>query len=122
MRRVGATAGPELAALWDQLCDKGEIAAAYWAFLTHAHVPAELRVRMFGEIHMLSHFMGGHNRAHSKALWLAERRAEQLAERLARSRRQAQDTQAERDRRIADLEAELARTRTELALRVAGAL
>ncbi len=108
--------------MWDQLCDKGEIAGAYWAFLTHAHVPAELRVRLFGEIHMLSHFMGGHNRAHSKALWLAERRAEQLAERLARSRRQAQDTQAERDRRIADLEAELARTRTELACRVAGAL
>ena len=65
---------------------------------------------------MLSHFMGGHNRAQRQVLWLAERRAEQLAERLARSRRQAQDTLAERDRRIADLEAELARTRTELAV------
>ena len=87
--------------------------------MTHAHVPAELRVRIFGEVHMLSHFMGGHNRAHAKALWLAERRAEQLAERLARSRRQAQDTLAERDRRIAELEAELAHTREELARRVA---
>ena len=63
--------------------------------------------------------MGGHNRAHAKALWLAERRADQLAERLARSRRQAQDTQAERDRRIAELETDLARTREELARRVA---
>jgi hypothetical protein len=99
LRRVGATAGAqELAALWDQLCEKGEIAAAYWAFVTHAHVPAELRVRIFGEVHMLSHFMGGHNRAHAKELWLAERRADQLAERLARSRRQAQATVADRDR------------------------
>ena len=57
---------------------------------------------------MLSHFMGGHNRASAKSLWLAERRAEQLAERLVRSRRQAQGTLAERDRKIADLEAELA--------------
>ena len=120
LRRVGATAGTQdLAALWDQFCEKGEIAAAYWAFLTHAHVPPDLRVRIFGEVHMLSHFMGGHNRAHAKALWLAERRAEQLAERLARSRRQAQDTQAERDRRIGELETELAHTREELARRVA---
>ncbi len=120
LRRVGATAGaPALAALWDQLCEKGEIAAGYWAFMTHAHVPAELRVRIFGEVHMLSHFMGGHNRAHAKAVWLAERRAEQLGERLVRSRRQAQETLGERDRRIAELEAELGSTREELTRRVA---
>ena len=71
---------------------------------------------------MLSHFMGGHNRAHAKELWLAERRTEQLGERLARSRRQSQETLAERDRKIADLEAELAHTREELARRVARAV
>ena len=120
LRRVAATAAVEdLGRLWDELCEKGEIAAGYWAFLTHAHVPADLRVRIFGEVHMLSHFMGGHNRAGAKALWLAERRAEQLAERLARSRRQAQDTVAERERKIADLAAELAATRHELARRLA---
>ena len=123
LRRVAATSGmEELGRLWDELCEKGEVAGAYWSFLTHAHVPAELRVRVFGEVHMLSHFIGGHNRASAKALWLAERRAEQLAERLARSRRQAQATLAERDRRIAELEAELAATRTELARRVAAAM
>jgi hypothetical protein len=123
LRRVGATVGAaELAALWDQLCEKGEIAAAYWAFVTHAHVPPELRVRIFGEVHMLSHFMGGHNRAHAKELWLAERRAEQLAERLARSRRQARDTLAERDGKIAELETELAHTRNELARRLTATL
>ena len=122
LRRVAATPTGALDELWDQLCEKGEVAAAYWAFLTHAHVPAELRVRIFGEVHMLSHFMGGHNRASAKSLWLAERRAEQLAERLVRSRRQAQGTLAERDHKIADLEAELATTRQELTRRVAASM
>ena len=123
VRRVGATTGEaELAALWDELCGKGEIAAGYWAFMSHAHVPQPLRVRIFGEVHMLSHFMGGHHRGNAKALWLAERRAEQLADRLVRRRRQAQETIADRDSRIAALEAELADTRDELARRVASAV
>jgi hypothetical protein len=120
VRRVGAASGEaELGGLWDELCAKGEVAAGYWAFMSHAHVPSALRVRVFGEVHMLSHFMGGHNRGNAKALWMAERRAEQLAERLARSRRQARETAAERDRRIVELEVELACTRDELAARVA---
>ncbi len=120
VRRVGAASGEaELGGLWDELCAKGEVAAGYWAFMSHAHVPSALRVRVFGEVHMLSHFVGGHNRGNAKALWVAERRAEQLAERLARSRRQARETAADKDRRIAELEAELARTRDELAARVA---
>ena len=90
--------------------------------MSHAHVPQPLRVRIFGEVHMLSHFMGGHHRGNAKALWLAERRAEQLADRLVRRRRQAQETIAERDSRIAALEAELADTRDELARRVASAV
>lgn len=123
VRRVGATASEgELGALWDELCGKGEVAGAYWAFLSHTHVPGELRVRVFGEVHMLSHFMGGHQRGNAKALWLAERRAEQLADRLARCRRQARETVAERDRRVAELEAELRRTREELAGRLARAV
>lgn len=123
VRRVGLTGSAhELEALWDELCGKGEVAAAYWAFMSHAHVPGALRVRVFGEVHMLSHFMGGHHRGNAKALWLAERRAEQLADRLARHRRQAGDTIVERDQRIAALEAELRRTREELAGRLAAAV
>jgi hypothetical protein len=120
VRRVGAAAGEEaLASLWDELCARGAIAAAYWAFLSHAHVPPALRVRVFGEVHMLSHFMGGHNRGDAKALWLAERNAERAAERLAKARRRAQETATARDRRIAALEAELGDTRRRLASTVA---
>ncbi len=99
LRGVAAVAGASvLAALSDQQCEKGEIAATYRAFLTYAHVPPELRVRTFGEVHMLSHFMGGHDRSHAKELWLALRRPE----RPARSRRRRADVcMAERARKIA---------------------
>lgn len=120
IRRVAATFAEALqGALWDELCAKGEVAAGYWAFLSHGHVASDLRVRIFGEVHMLSHFMGGHHRGNAKMLWLAERRTEQLAERLARTRRQAQETVAERDAQIAVLQVELAQTRDELAQRMA---
>ena len=38
----------------------------------------------FGEVHMLSHFMGGSNRHNVKELWLAQRRLDQLADAVAR--------------------------------------
>lgn len=85
------------------------------AFMSASHVPKWLAIHVFGDVHMLSHFMGGHNRQHVKGLWLAERRAEQLVERLTKSRRQAQETATDKDRRIAELEAELKETRMQLA-------
>lgn len=96
-----------LAALWDELCTRGLVAAAYWAFISHAHVPEWLKTHAFGEVHMPSHFMGGFNRQSAKELWLAEREVGQLADKLAGHRRRARDDLAERDCRIAGLEQEL---------------
>jgi Uncharacterized protein conserved in bacteria (DUF2325) len=59
--------------------------------------------------------MGGFNRQSAKELWLAEREAGQLADKLAGHRRRARDDLAERDRRIAELEQELQQTRNQLA-------
>ena len=42
-----------LEALWEELCAKGHVAAGYWAFMSHGHVPAWLRNNIFGDIHML---------------------------------------------------------------------
>ena len=51
-----------LKALWDELCARGHVAAGYWAFVCHTHTPVWLRNDIFGDVHMLSHFMGDHNR------------------------------------------------------------
>jgi hypothetical protein len=104
-----------LAALWDELCTRGLVAGAYWAFISQAHVPEWLKTHAFGEVHMLSHFMGGFNRQSAKELWLAEREVGQLGDKLASHRRRARDDLAERDRRIAELEQELQQTRHQLA-------
>ena len=104
-----------LAALWDELCTRGLVAGADWAFISQAHVPEWLKTHAFGEVHMLSHFMGGFNRQSAKELWLAEREVGQLADKLASHRRRGRDDLAERDRRIAELEQELQQTRNQLA-------
>ena len=76
LRKVGAERDQaRLAALWDDLCGRGLIAGAYWAIMSHTHVAEPLKMHAFGEVHMLSHFMGGFNRQNVKELWLAQRRA-----------------------------------------------
>ncbi len=103
-----------LEALWEEFCAKGHVAAGYWAFMCHSHKPIWLRNNIFGDVHMLSHFMGGHNRQNAKALWQAEQQVEQLSFRLSKARQHAQETIADRDRRIDELESELQETREQL--------
>jgi hypothetical protein len=69
----------------------------------------------FGEVHMLSHFMGGCNRHNVKELWLAQRRLDQLADTVGKVRRQSQETIAARDMKISELEQELSKARHQLA-------
>ena len=116
LRKVGAERDQaRLAALWDDLCGRGLIAGAYWAIMSHTHVAEPLKMHAFGEVHMLSHFMGGCNRQNVKELWLAQRRLDQLADTVARARRQGQETIAARDRKIGELEHELSKARQQLA-------
>lgn len=79
-----------LEALWEELCAKGHVAAGYWAFMCQSHTPISLRNDIFGDVHMLSHFMGGHNRQNAKALWRAEQQVQQLSSWLSKARQHAQ--------------------------------
>jgi hypothetical protein len=114
LRNVGAEQDQErLAALWNDLCTRGLVAGAYWAIMSHAHVAEELKTHAFGEVHMLSHFMGGYNRHSAKELWAAEHQIGDLEGRLARARRHRQETALAHERRIGEFEQELKRTRYE---------
>jgi hypothetical protein len=116
LRKVGAERDQaRLAALWDDLCGRGLIAGAYWAIMSHTHVAEPLKMHAFGEVHMLSNFMGGCNRHNVKELWLAQRRLDQLADTVAKARRQSQETIAARDMKISDLQHELSTVRHQLA-------
>ena len=116
LRKVGAERGPGSPggtvgrSVWPRPDRR-----AYWAIMSHTHVAEPLKMHAFGEVHMLSHFMGGFNRQNVKELWLAQRRLDQLADTVARARRRGQETIAARDRRIGELEYELSKARQQLA-------
>jgi len=104
-----------LRALWEEFCAKGHVAAGYWAFMSHSQVSVQLRNDIFGDVHMLSHFMGGYNRGNAKALWQAQQQNEQLSSKLHKARQQAQETINAKELQISDLESELRETRQQLA-------
>lgn len=110
-RKVRATADPAgLEALWANERDAGRVAGAYWAFLSHDHIPEALRNRIFGEVHMLSHLLGrtASRTASLVSEWTA--RVDDLEARLARRADRHREVLAERDAalaRISDLERRL---------------
>jgi uncharacterized coiled-coil protein SlyX len=110
-------ADADFALYWEEACRKGQVAGAYWALMSHRATPDAVRVESFGDVHMLSHMIGARGRDDAKALWLAERQLATLTERLARVRRQAEETVAAKDRRIAELEQEV-RAMREVCVRV----
>ena len=112
LRRVGRLHdAAALDALWEEFKASGRITGGYWALLSHRHVPQELRARVFGEAHMMSHLQGAAVRDRATRVDQLERENAELRERTARLARSAQEAQAaieERDRRIAALSDRLA--------------
>jgi Uncharacterized protein conserved in bacteria (DUF2325) len=53
----------EIETLWRQVHGEGLIAGAYWGAMSHPMCGYDLRWRIFGEIHMLSHLVGASRRA-----------------------------------------------------------
>jgi hypothetical protein len=95
MSRV--TAPDDIRVLWERFRDSGQVAAGYWAVMSHSHIPATLKKRVFGEVHMLSHLHG--RGAHELATRLSEaqHRCSDLEVRLRRSEASKRDALAERD-------------------------
>lgn len=109
IRKVGrCTTAQCLEALWTAEFAAGRVSGAYWAFLSHTHVSDELRHRIFGEVHMLSHVLGrSTHQTAVKASDYAERITE-LEERVARQRQHQAEALAQRDEKIVRLERSLA--------------
>lgn len=96
-----------LLALWRETAAAGEVAAALWAALTHPACDEATDKAIYGEIHMLSHQVGGGHRADLKRLAALEI---ELAKNLAESRRERERLL----RRQNELELELRTRETQL--------
>jgi hypothetical protein len=112
LRRAGRAHGEtELSSLWEDSLRLGDVPGAYWALLTHRDCSAGLRRRVFGDVHMLSHFVGAANRADIRRLVALENENADLRDRLERQQGRAQQLLEERDAATARLrEVELSST------------
>lgn len=84
IRKFGkARNGAELSELWDEGFQEGRVAGIYWALVTHPFITPNLKMRAFGEIHMLSHQMGATNRAEIKHFCALEKSCLELKSQLS---------------------------------------
>jgi len=105
VRRVGRIEEQdELSQLWDKEFSAGRIPGAYWAFQTHSHIPQDLHVRIFGEVHMLSHVLGRTIQRDIEQIADLENQVADLESRLSRERQRHAGALAARDKRISKLE------------------
>lgn len=101
------TKSERLEEFWDAAVNDGLVAGAYWAIVSHRHVPEDLRTRVFGDVHMMSHIMGGTARKAVGAAAELQTRVDQLERHRQRWSKQARAAIETRDERIRELEAEL---------------
>ncbi|MEL7279380.1 MAG: DUF2325 domain-containing protein [Pseudomonadota bacterium] len=102
-----ATDASQLDALWDEMRDNGQIASAYWAFMTMAHVPDAVRERIFGEVHMFSHLAGANYARKSVEVVELDNEIATLTDRLEKLQLHREQAIEARDARITRLEAKL---------------
>ncbi len=98
-------------AYWQEACRRGAIAGPYWALQTLPDLPQKLSNRIFGDVHMLGHFMAGASREQQAALWAALQRNQELEQRLQKARTRAEEKDLAQRARIDVLERELASAR-----------
>jgi hypothetical protein len=108
----------EIESLWEDALRLGDVAAAFWALVTHPLASSDLLDRAYGEVHMLSHIAGHTNHSARQELVALKGRVSELEEALAwtasatRLRVQELEHRAER---VDTLERELEVARNRLA-------
>ena len=53
----------EIRDLWRESFDVGNIPGPYWAALSHPDIDYEVTIKIYSDVHMLSHLVGSSNRA-----------------------------------------------------------
>jgi hypothetical protein len=69
-------------AYWEAAVDSGVAAGAYWALISHPRLPAGVDMRIFGDIHMMSHLCGAAHRGDARELSELRREKAEIARRL----------------------------------------
>lgn len=106
-----AKSDAEVRALWRQHLDRGEVAGALWAAITHKAASVETRNIVYGDLHMLSHQVGAGQAADLRRLAYLERENAELKQAARRNDERNRRELAEKSARIGNLEQEAAQAR-----------
>jgi len=93
----------EVRAAWKEAVQRGDIAGAYWASLTHPATNDALLREIFAEVHMLSHLVGGANRADIRRLRQLEEANTELEAKVGRQQQRLRTAIISRDATIQEL-------------------
>jgi hypothetical protein len=113
IKRFSAVASDAAAieALWEKAMDNGRVAGAYWAVLSLRCAPSELVTSVYGQVHMLSHVLGGYNRNAIQRLATAEKQVADLTRHRDAALSAKLELERAKEKRICELETELCRLR-----------
>ncbi len=100
---------------WKAALAAGDVAGSCWAVMSHPATTEEMRVDLFGQIHMLSHQVGSSARADLRRIFVLEREKADLERRAQGLQDRLRDEIRRRDQRIGELserlDCEMAETR-----------
>ncbi len=99
---------------WNTSVNDGFVAGAYWAIVSHTHISSELKSRVFGEVHMMSHLLGGSTQRIVGAAAELQAHVDSIERRQERLSAQTRRSIERRDTEIIQLRDKLEETRQEL--------
>jgi hypothetical protein len=113
-RFARARSREDLGSLWQKILDEGEVPGGFWALVTRPLYDPGLTNRAYEDIHMLSHQIGAGQRADLKKLEDTRVALERLRKDATEQQHRHQQAIANRDRRLATFQDQLAHTQEQL--------
>jgi hypothetical protein len=105
----------ELQQLWHEAMKTGEVANAFWAFVTHPSSSDDLLNQLYGDIHMLSHLAGASIRVDMQTF--TQQQIKKLESQLLEVRKKTKHQAQAKEKTIQSMSKRLARSQeTELRL------
>ena len=104
----------KLTELWEEMRNSGQIAGAFYAIMTLRHVSKEIRAKIFGEVHMLSHLIGASFRKQSMEVASLREQLNNLQEKRERVEVGLHSALEERDVTITELNLEITQARSKI--------
>jgi len=103
-----AASEADIKAFWRAALQQGQIEGAYWAVVTHPLSSEAFFMKVFGEVHMLSHLVGSSNRVDIRRLIELEQENERLRRELDQAIAVMRTGLSRRDKQINELQLALA--------------